>query len=67
MITQRTINKQGARSGAVGKGTELQTGRSRVRFPIDILPAALRTWGSTQPLTETGTRNTSWGVKAAGA
>ena len=43
----------GARSGAVGWGTALQTGRSRARFPmvslkffIDIiLPAALWPWG----------------------
>jgi len=53
----------------------LQTGRSRVRFPmvsmelfIDIiLLAALWPWGSTQPLTEISTRNISMGVKAAGA
>ena len=43
----------GARGGAVGWGTALQTGRWRVRFPmvslkffIDIiLPAALWSWG----------------------
>jgi hypothetical protein len=58
-----------------GWGTALQTGRSRVWFPmvsldffIDIiLPVALWPWGSTQPLTEMSTRNISWGVKAAGA
>ena len=43
----------GARGGAVGRGTAIQAGRSRVRFPmvsleffIDIiLPAALYPWG----------------------
>jgi hypothetical protein len=43
----------GARGGAVGLGTALKAGRSRVRFPmvsleffIDIiLPAALCPWG----------------------
>ena len=43
----------GAHSGAVGLGTALQAGRSRVRFPmvsleffIDIiLPTALLSWG----------------------
>jgi len=47
------LEKLGARGGAVGWGTALQTGRSRVRFPmvsleifIDIiLPAALWPWG----------------------
>jgi hypothetical protein len=65
----------GARGGAVGWGTEVQTGRSRVRFPmvsVDFFhwhnpvgrTVAL---GSTQPLTEMSTRNISWGVNAAGA
>jgi len=53
-----------ARGGAVGCGTALQAGRSRVRYPmvaleyfIDIiLPVAL---GLTQPLTEMRTRNIS--------
>ena len=48
-----TIILLGARGGAVGWGTALQTGRSRVRFPmvsleffIDIvLPAAFWPWG----------------------
>ena len=49
----RTTTITGARGGAVGWGTALQVGRSRVRFPmvsleffIDIiLPAALWSWG----------------------
>jgi hypothetical protein len=32
-----------------------------------ILPAALWSWGLTQPLTEMSTRNISWWVKVAGA
>jgi hypothetical protein len=43
----------GVRGGAVGWGTVLQTGRSRVRFPMvsmeffigTILPVALWPWG----------------------
>jgi hypothetical protein len=58
-----------AAGSAVGWGTVLQDGRSRVRFPtvslklfIDtIVPVALRPWGSTQPLTEMSTWNISWG------
>ena len=66
---------KGVRGGAVGLGTALQDGRSRVPFPlvsleffIDInLPAAYGL-GLTQPLTEMSARNISWGgglVKAA--
>jgi hypothetical protein len=61
-----------ARRNAVGWGTALQVGRSRVRFPMSleffidiVLPAALWPLGSTQPLIEVSIRNTSWGVKAA--
>ena len=57
------------RGGSVGSGTVLQTGRSQVRLPmvsleffIDIIPPAAL-W----PGDRLGTRNTSWGVKAAGA
>ena len=65
----------GARVGALGWGTSLQTGRSRVRFPMVLLEFFIlhnpsgRTvvLGLTQPLTETSIRNISWRVKAAGA
>jgi hypothetical protein len=33
-----------ARGGAVTCGTGLQTGRSRVRFPMTILPATVSPW-----------------------
>ena len=57
-----------------GSGTALQAGRLRVRFLtgslgvfIDlILPAALMTMGSTQPLTEISIRGIFWEVKVAG-
>jgi hypothetical protein len=54
---------------AVGWGTALQTGTSRVRFPMVSLEFFTGTMalGSTQPVTEMSTRNLSWGVKAAGA
>ena len=58
----------GARGGAVGWGTALQDGRSRVWFPIMSMEIFL--WhnpsgctmemGTTQPLTEMITRNISW-------
>jgi hypothetical protein len=59
----------GYRSGAVGWGTALQAGRSRVGFRIGSLgflidltfTAALGTWGSAQPLSEMSTRDISWG------
>jgi hypothetical protein len=46
-------------------GTMLQVGRSRVRVPVRsldfsidlILPSTLRTWGSTEPLTQMSTGN----------
>jgi len=59
----------GARGSAVGWGTALQVGRSRVRFPmasfeffIDTIPPAAQ-WpcGLTQPLGEMNTRNITWG------
>jgi hypothetical protein len=64
-----------ALGGAVGRGTALQAGRSRVRFPdvaleyfIDtILPAALWPWVRLSLLTEMSTRNSSCWVKTAGA
>jgi len=48
----------GARSGTVGSGTALQAGRSRVQFPM--VSGHTMALGSTQPLTEMSTRNTSW-------
>jgi hypothetical protein len=61
-ILQLTIR---ARGSVVGCGTTLQIGRSTVRFPMRpldfsiylILPAALWSLGSTQPLKEMSTRN----------
>ena len=54
--------QSGICGGAVGLGTALQAGRSRVRFPMVLLfffylhNIAL---GSTQPITEMSTRNFS--------
>ena len=64
------FTSNGARGSAVGWGTALQVGLSRVRFPmvsleffIDInIPAALLT----KLLTEMSTKNISGGAKAAG-
>ena len=56
------------RTGAVGPGTALQAGRSRIRFPMVSLGFSLtylsgrtKALGSTQPLTEMSTRNNSRG------
>ena len=57
-----------ARGSAVGCGTALQAGRSRVRFPmvsldfffIDNPSGRTMALVSTQPLTEMSTRNVSW-------
>jgi len=58
----------GARGGAVGWGTALQAGMSRVRFPMALIEIFVdinhsgRTMamGLTQPLTEMSTRSISW-------
>jgi len=60
-----------ARGSAVGWGTALQVGRSRVRFPMVSLEffhwhnpsGRTMALGLTQPLTEMSTRNISWGGK----
>jgi len=64
----------GAHGGAVGRGTGLHVGRSRVRFSIVsleffidiIITAPLWPW-STQPLTDMSTGIFPRGVKTAGA
>jgi hypothetical protein len=64
----------GARTGAVDWGTALQTGRSRIRFPmvsleffIDIiLPVALWPWGWSAS-NKNEYQEYFLGVKAAGA
>jgi hypothetical protein len=67
------INKE-ARGGAVGLGTVLHVGRSRVRFPIVsmefLIAIILRlrySLGVDSALTEMSIRNISWWVKVAGA
>jgi hypothetical protein len=57
----------GVSVGAVGYRTVLQTGRSRVRFPmmsfelsLTILPVAVWPWGWLSLLTEMSTKNNSW-------
>ena len=55
---------EGTRCGTVGRGTTLQAGRSRVRFPmvsleifIDNPSGRTMALGLTQPLREMSTRN----------
>jgi hypothetical protein len=72
-----TVFLEEARGSAVGLGTMLQVGRSRVLFPMRslhfsvdvILPATLLALRSTQPLTEMSTRNLpggkGWSVRKA--
>jgi len=63
------------RSGTIDGVTALQAGKSRSSIPDDVIgifhwhnPSGRTvTPGLTQPLTDMGTRNISWGVKAAGA
>ena len=65
--TYIVYNKWGAHGSAVGWGTALQVGRSRVRFLMVSLeffidnPGPAMTLGLTDSLTETNTRNISWG------
>jgi hypothetical protein len=66
-----TLSLLEARGGKVGWDIVLQAARSRIRSPMvslefftDIILPAL---GSTQPLTEMRTKDTFWGVKAAGS
>jgi hypothetical protein len=63
------IKHLGARASAVGWGTALQAGRSRVRFPMVSLDffhwhdssGRIMTLGLTQSLTEINTRSVFWG------
>jgi len=52
----------GARGGALGWGTALQAGKSRVRFPMVSLEQW--SWARLYLLTEMSTRNISCGAKA---
>ena len=70
------MESDGARGGAVGWGTALQAGRTRVRFPMlsleffiqIILPAVLCPWGySAFNRNEYQKYFLGEGVKAAGA
>ena len=57
----------GPRGDAIGLGTALQVGRSRVQFPMVSLEFFIHPSGRTmtleltQPLTEISTRDISWG------
>jgi hypothetical protein len=53
----------GAHGGAVGWGTALQAGRLQVQFPMVLMEFFI---DIILPTVEMGTRNNSWGVKAAG-
>jgi hypothetical protein len=71
---KRISSNRGLRCVAVGWGTALQAGRSRVRFPMLSLEILITrsfrpcmTLRSTQALTDISTRNIFWWVKAAGA
>jgi hypothetical protein len=63
VIYRATVLHCGARGGAVGCGTALQAGRSRVRFPMMLLEFVIDTIlpavGSIQPLPEVSTRNST--------
>jgi hypothetical protein len=61
-VTITAQNNKCVRGGTVGWGTALQDGRSRVRFSMTSLTQTFRSHyglGSTQPLTEMSTWNTS--------
>jgi hypothetical protein len=62
-LTKKSVSRERLRGGAVDLGTALQAERSRVRFPIHGLNPSDRSMavGSTPPLTEMSTRDTSWG------